>query len=564
MTEPAALELVLLWHMHQPDYRDRATDQYVLPWTYLHGLKDYTDMADHLERHPTVRAVVNFVPILLDQLDDYAVQIARGKLRDPLLQLLARPTFDGLTVAECEFALQACFRSNHSHMLEPFAPYRRLRDMYAQLTSSEAPATYLSASYYADLVTWYHLVWTGESVRRKHPWLVTLIEKGAGYLAADRLQILQMIGRELGALTARYRALAARQQIEISTTPYAHPLAPLLLDFAAAREALPDLTLPQAANYPAGAARLARHCTLAKDTHAARFDGAPRGVWPAEGAISAEVLQIFAQQDFVWAASGEAVLANTLHKAGQTYIRDQHLYRPWRDASGITLVFRDDRISDLIGFEYSKWDASDAARHLISELEAIRAAAPKGDTPLVCIALDGENAWEYYPYNAFYFFEALYPLIAAHPHLRTTTIAQTLSSTSQAVRRWPLPRVCAGSWVYGTFTTWIGDPDKNRAWDLLCAAKVAYDLAAPTLAPATLARAEELLCACEGSDWFWWLGDYNPATSVASFEHLFRVNLSALFTCLGLAPPAALAVPLSLGNTLSQEAGTMRRASVSE
>ncbi len=564
MSEPVALELVLLWHMHQPDYRERATDQYVLPWTYLHGVKDYTDMADHFERHPTLRAVVNFVPILLAQLDDYSQQIASGNLRDPLLVLLARPNFEALSVAEREFALMACFRSNHHHMLEPFAPYRRLRDLYAQITSSQTSISYLDPSYFADLVTWYHLVWTGESVRRKHPWLVALIEQGAAYTSSDRHQVLQMIGTELGALAGRYRHLAMRQQIELSTTPYAHPLGPLLLDFAAARDALPDLALPQAAAYPDGAARLAQHCVQARHTHHARFGAAPLGVWPAEGAISSAFLDLLGQQEFAWAASGEAVLANSLQHAGQPYIRQQHLYRAWRDTSGTTVFFRDDRLSDLIGFEYSKWDANDAARHFVSELETILAATPAGETPLVCIALDGENAWEYYPYNAFYFFEALYSLIAAHPRLRTTTFAEVLSSTTQAARRWPLPKVCAGSWVYGTFSTWIGDPDKNRAWDLLCAAKAAYDLAAPSLPVATLARADELLCACEGSDWFWWLGDYNPAVSVASFEHLFRVNLAALYTCLGLTPPAALEVPLSLGNTLAQEAGTMRRTSVTE
>ena len=564
MSEPATLELVLLWHMHQPDYRDRAADQFVLPWTYLHGIKDYTDMADHLERHAAVRAVINFVPILLDQLDDYTQQIERGVLRDPLLQLLAHPNFDALTGAERDFALRACFRSNHHHMLEPFEPYRRLRELYAQLATSQSPTHFLSGAYYADLVTWYHLVWMGESVRRKHDWLVALIEQGEGYTQTDRARLLGLIGTELGALAGRYRALAARGQIELSTTPYAHPLGPLLLDFAAAREALPELALPQAAGYHDGAARLARHCAQAKTTHAARFGSAAIGAWPAEGAISAPLLEIFAQANFAWAASGEAVLANTLHQAGQTYTRAHHLYRPWRDATGVTVFFRDDRLSDLIGFEYAKWDAYDAARHFIEELEAILAAAPADETPLVCVALDGENAWEYYPYNAFYFFEALYAELSAHPSLRTTTFQTVLGSATQQARWWPLPRVCAGSWVHGTLTTWIGEPDKNRAWDLLCAAKTAYDRSAPLLAPAARARAEELLSACEGSDWFWWLGDDNPAPSVASFEHLFRSNLRALYGFLALPPPATLDVPLSHGNALAQDAGTMRRASIPE
>lgn len=564
MTESAPLELVFLWHMHQPDYRDRRHDRYVLPWTYLHGTKDYTDMADHLERHPGMRAVVNFVPILLQQLEDYAHSIARGAPRDPLLQLLAREDFATLTDAEREFASNACFRANHRHMLEPFASYRRLRDLDAQRAATRSPAHYLSGSYYADLVTWYHLVWMGESVRRKHAWLVALIEKGSGYTFDDRRRLLALIGAELNLLVARYRALAARGQIELSTTPYAHPLGPLLIDFGAAREALPELPLPASTHYPGGTARLADHCAQARQVHTAFFARPPCGAWPAEGAISAPLLNTFAQHGFAWVASGETVLANTLRQAGQTYSRGEHLYRPWLDESGVTVFFRDDRLSDLIGFEYSKWDAYDAARHFIAELVAIRAATPPHETPLVCVALDGENAWEYYPYNAYYFFEALYSGLAAHPAVRTTTFENALSSPAQQARRLPLPRVCAGSWVYGTLTTWIGDHDKNLAWDLLCAAKQAYDERAPQLAPAARAQADALLCVCEGSDWFWWLGDYNPSSSVANFEQLFRVNLSALYACLGLDPPAALGIPISHGSASAQEAGTMRRASETE
>jgi len=565
MSDLPALELVFLWHMHQPDYRNRVTEQYVLPWTYLHGIKDYTDMADHLERHPEVRAVVNFVPILLDQLDDYARAIAGGEPRDPLLRLLARADFSTLSDAERAFAADACFRANHRHMLEPFPPYRKLRDLDAQISTSGAPAHYLSGDYYADLVTWYHLAWMGESVRREHVWLAALLEKGAGYTYDERRRLLALIGTELSNLVPRYRALAARGQIEISTTPYAHPLGPLLLDFNAAREALPELPLPVSAGYLGGDVRFAEHCTLAHAAHRARFGRPPCGAWPAEGAISARVAAEFARQGWAWAASGEAVLAHTLRAAGQTYHRTEHLYRPWRDASGVTLFFRDDRLSDLIGFEYSKWDAYDAARHFIGELDAIRRAAPPGETPLVCVALDGENAWEYYPYNAHYFFEALYTELAAHPGVRTTTFESVLSAATQRDRGATLPRICAGSWVYGTLTTWIGDRDKNRAWDLLCAAKAAFDLHAGRLEPAARAHAEALLVACEGSDWFWWLGDYNPAPSVASFEQLFRINLRALYMSLALDPPVALDSPLSHGSaTTTADAGTMRRASPGE
>ena len=140
-------------------------------------------------------------------------------------------------------------------------------------------------------------------------------------------------------------------------------------------------------------------------------------------------------------------------------------------APGIALFFRDEKLSDLIGFEYAKWHGRDAAQHFVDQLVHIRDEAPAGQTPLVCVILDGENAWEHYPYNAFYFFEDLYGLLAAQPWLATTTFADWLGRHPD--RAQALPALVAGSWVYGTFSTWIGEPDKNRAWDLLCAAKQA-------------------------------------------------------------------------------------------
>jgi alpha-amylase/alpha-mannosidase (GH57 family) len=563
MTSPRHLDLVLLWHMHQPDYRDIERNEYALPWTYLHALKDYTDMVAHLERHPAARAVVNFVPILLDQLADYADQITQGNLRDPLLRLLAHPDPDSLSLPERQYVLATCFRSNHRHMLEPYAPYRRLRDLYTTTQSLDVPAQYLSGAYFADLLTWYHLAWTGESVRREHPWVAELITRGEGFSKAERGQLLQLIGSTLANLAMRYQALENRGQIELSTTPYAHPLAPLLLDFTAGREAIPDLVLPEARGYPGGAARLDQHCAQARAVHRHFFERTAIGVWPAEGAVSAPLLSAFAQQEFRWVATGEAVLANTLHRAGRPYERQRDLYRPWRDASGITVFFRDDRLSDLIGFEYAKWDGAAAAEHFVGELEAILAATAD-DNPLVCIALDGENAWEHYPFNAHYFLDTLYARLAAHTDIVTTTFATMVDAAPQVTRTRDLPRVCAGSWVYGTLSTWIGDPDKNRAWDLLCAAKVAYDERAAELDPIARTEVDTLLTLCEGSDWFWWLGDYNPAANVADFDRLFRANLRALYTSLGLAPPSTLELPLSHGTGAPAHGGTMRKSSPPE
>ncbi|HSD62090.1 MAG TPA: hypothetical protein VLC55_14660, partial [Burkholderiales bacterium] len=236
MAHPARLDLVLLWHMHQPDYRNHRSGEYVLPWVYLHAMKDYTDMAYHLETHPGVKAVVNFVPVLVDQLEDYALQFDLGEVRDPLLKLLATPDLDHVDRAARALVLEACFKSNHRTMLDPFPHYKRLQEIHHLLGGKgEGALAYLSGQYLGDLLVWYHLAWTGESVRRHEETMVRLMAKGEGYTHADRFELFSLIGEQIRGIVPRYRKLAERGQIELSTTPYSHPLAPLLLDFASAR-----------------------------------------------------------------------------------------------------------------------------------------------------------------------------------------------------------------------------------------------------------------------------------------------------------------------------------------
>ncbi len=560
------LDLVFLWHMHQPDYRDHADGtrmgEFVLPWVLLHAIKDYVDMAGHLERHPKVRAVVNFVPVLLDQIEDYCDQIDSGNYRDSLLRLLAQPDLDRIDAEDRRLLLEACFRSQHETMLAPFPHYLRLHNLHRHITKEGAAGlAFLSGAYYADLVTWYFLAWSGETERRRQPLLADLMTKGELYSHADRLQLLDWIGQTLKGIVPRYRALMERGQIELSATPHTHPLGPLLLDFAAARESLPNAPLPQTAAYPGGRSRLEAHLEEANRSHARRFGAPPTGMWPAEGAVSTALAALFAQHGCRWLASGEGVLKNSLRAAGQPV--ERAAYRPWQlpGVDGLTLFFRDERISDLIGFEYARWHGRDAARHFVTQLETILAAAPDGETPVVGIMLDGENAWEHYPYNAYYFFDDLYDLLEKHPTIRTTTYAEIIG------RETPPPagnlhRLTAGSWVYGTLATWIGDAEKNHAWDLLCAAKQSYDLVLGSgrLDAREAQAAEAQLAVCESSDWFWWFGDYNPSQAVASFDRLFRHNLANLYRLLKLTPPAQLDVPISAGSEEATHDGTMRRA----
>jgi alpha-amylase/alpha-mannosidase (GH57 family) len=569
MQHPVRLSVVLLWHMHQPEYRDYATGEFAQPWVYLHAIKDYADMAAHLERHPEVRAAVNFVPVLVDQLEDYADQFATGRARDPLLRVLARDPASPLAADERALVIDRCFHANHEKMVQPYPAYRGLHDLYSGLERQGRGALdYLSDQYFFDLVTWYHLVWTGETVRRGSELVTRLMAGGMGFTLADRRALVALLGEVVRGILPRYARLAASGRVELATSPHYHPIAPLLIDFASAREARPGLPLPAAAGYAGGTARAGFHVQSALDTHARRFGVRAAGVWPSEGALSAPFLKLLAAHGVRWTASGEAVLVQSLRAANAPAAdRARYLYRPYRvGTDAVTCFFRDDRLSDLIGFEYAKWHSRDAAANFVGELETIAAAARADDPALVSVILDGENCWEYYPYNGFYFLDELYALLERHPAIRTTTFAETLRDEESGRARaetGTLPRLVAGSWVYGDFTTWIGSPEKNRAWELLCAAKASFDLVVDSgrLDGAARAAAFRQLAVCEGSDWFWWMGNYNPAHAVASFDALFRDNLRRLYGLLNLPAPAALDEPISRGGGHPEIGGAMRRAS---
>jgi alpha-amylase/alpha-mannosidase (GH57 family) len=555
------INLVFLWHMHQPDYRDHTTGEFVLPWVLLHAIKDYTDMAAHFERHPHIRGVVNFVPVLLDQIEDYCTQFCSGNFRDPLLRMLQTEDLEHIGPADRKLLLDTCFRSNHHTMLAPFPHYQRLFDIHQLMAQDgESDLAYLSGAYYADLLTWYFLAWSGETERREKPLLAELMAKGSGFTCADRRALTAWIGDVMRGLIPRWRALAERGQIELSATPGTHPLGPLLLDFNVARESVAAAPLPLSAAYPGGRSRLDAHLRAAQTSHAARFGAAPVGLWPAEGAISTALVRQFATHGCRWLASGEGVLNNSLAANGITQVNAAS--RPWQldGADGLTLFFRNERLSDLIGFEYAKWHGRDAAGHFVDLLDAQLAAAPAGESPVIGVILDGENAWEHYPYNGYYFFDDLYGLLASRPDIHTTTFAEIVGR-EQPPTAGRLPSLCAGSWVYGTLSTWIGDNEKNRAWDLLCAAKQSYDLvlASGRLNPDEAAAAEHQLAVCESSDWFWWFGDYNPALAVASFDRLFRRNLANLYQRLKLEPPAQLDLAISAGSVTATHDGTMRK-----
>ncbi len=558
------LKVVLCWHMHQPQYQDLISGEYLLPWTYLHAIKDYVDMAAHLEAAPDARAVVNFAPILLEQIEDYAAQVQgflhEGKsIRDPLLASLdmaALPVDSEQRLA----LLKACLRANEERVIKRFPDYGELAEMASWYVDKPESRIYLADQLLADLVVWYHLAWLGETVRRGDERVQTLLKKGRGFTLHERRSLMEIVGAQLAGVIGRYRALAKRGKVELAISPYAHPIVPLMLDLQSAREALPEVDLPESEVYPGGEERVRWHIEKGLEIFESHFGFRPHGCWPSEGSVSDATLGLLDSLGFKWAASGESVMRNSLARAHQHDGGEEHpqvLHHAFRIYEGkLACFFRDDGLSDLVGFTYANWHADDAVANLIHHLENIEKTSRGDKDQVVSIILDGENAWEYYPENGYYFLNTLYEQLSGHAGLEMTTFSALLDA-GIGIRE--LPGVVAGSWVYGTFSTWIGDPGKNRGWDMLVDAKRAFDevTAAGVLDDGQLLAAERQLAVCEGSDWFWWFGDANPAATVSDFEHLYRLHLSNLYQLIGKEPPEYLSHVFTHGQGAPRHGGVM-------
>lgn len=556
------LKVVLLWHMHQPDYRDALSEEYLQPWTYLHGIKDYIDMAALLEANPGAHAVVNFSPTLLQQLEDYATQIRESRengsaLRDPLLAALVSD-ISSLTAAERLELIRRCLRANAKRMINRFASFHQLSDLAKHILKHPDSIGYCSEQFLADLLVWYHLAWLGETVRLHEPRVKVLLQKQRDYTLAERNELLAIIGELLGEILPRYRFLAQEGRVELSMTPYGHPIMPLLLDIKSTHQSLPSAPLPSNEPYPGGEARVRWHIDEGLRIFEHHFGFRPIGCWPSEGALSNETLKILSDSGFRWTASGESVLRNTLHSNGSD--TGGCIHRPFQiDEIPLSCFFRDDGLSDLMGFTYADWHSIDAVNNLVHHLQNIATACADEPNRVVSIIMDGENAWEYYPENGYHFLTTLYARLSEHPEIELTTFSRCLE---QNIQNKSIQNLVAGSWVYGTFSTWIGSKEKNRGWELLIEAKLVFDkvMSEGRLSDEQRRLAERQLGICEASDWFWWFGDYNPSESVQEFDQLYRHQLQALYECLKEPVPASLNEVISHGGGgVAEAGGVMRR-----
>jgi len=544
------IRLVLLWHMHQPFYKDMVTGEYRLPWVRLHALKDYFGMVKLVEEFPNVHQNFNLVPSLVAQIQDYA----SGQAHDPFLDLVSKPVIE-LTTAERRFALRYLFQANPVNMVGRYPRYCELLERYrATFARPEGPESYFVTRDYADLQVLSQLAWFDEYFLQV-PEVVALIKKGEDFGRDDQLSVIAKQREILAKVVPAYADAAKTGSVELSTTPYYHPILPLVCDTNAGAESTPGLPLPaRRFRRPDDANRQIRR---AIESHQATFGERPLGLWPSEGSVSEEVLALAHKQGIEWMATDEGVLGRTIN---YNFARDgggrlhgdsaEQLYNIHRYEKGDTrmnMVFRDHTLSDLIGFVYSGMPAQDAANHLINSLrESARPVLERGRDAVVSIILDGENAWEYYPQSGREFLRRFYDGLDRDPLIEAVTLSEAIARHKES-NFGRLNRLVPGSWINANFDVWIGAPEDNKAWDLLSEARDYYDRHANRVSETPRKLAWEELMIAEGSDWNWWYGPEHHSDNDRDFDELYRKHLSNVYTALEGVPPEELTVPIASG-----------------
>ena len=536
--------VALLWHMHQPLYQDLLTGEHILPWVRLHALKDYWGMVALLREFPSVRVTFNLVPSMLVQLDAFA----RDDARDRHLEIGLKPA-EALTEEERAFAVANFFHAHGPRMIAPYPRYAELRarrDAAGSQLSARGQSSNFSTDDLRDLQVWHKLAWMDPLVVAEDARMQALIAKDRGFTEEDKRVLREAELDVLRRVVPEYRAASARGQIELSTSPFYHPILPLLCDTDVYRRTHPASRMPREPfRHPEDAAE---QLSRAVRFHEQLFGSRPVGLWPSEGSVSDAMVPLVADAGFQWMATDEEVLARTLSRGftrtGEGHVEQPEvLYRPYLVGHGDAAVacgFRDHTLSDLIGFTYAGWSASGAADDFVHRLVTAGrrfSAATSGGEATIFVILDGENAWEHYEDQGRPFLRALYGRLASHPELRTVTMSQACAGATER-----LPSVFPGSWINGDFYIWIGHPDDHRAWGQLVDARRALNDVAPDLPAAAVDRAREELLIAEGSDWFWWYGDDHSSDHDLEFDELFRRHVRNVYRAIEKPIPEELFV----------------------
>src|SRR6266581_3388219 len=544
------LRVIILWHQHQPFYKDLVSGEYRLPWVRLHALKDYFGMVKLLDEFPNVHQTFNLVPSLITQIQDYV----SGTAQDPFLQVAAKPAKD-LTPEERRFALQYLFQANPLHMIGRYPRYRELWERFrGSGNTPERAEKYFQPQDFTDLQVLSQISWFDEFFLL-NPEVAALIQKGRNYSLDDQRFVIIHQRDLLAKVLPAHAEAAQRGAIEISTSPFYHPILPLICDTNAGAVSTPGLPLPQHRfRHPEDAREQLQR---GLDLHQKVFGVRPQGVWPSEGSVSEEVLAIAQNLGVKWMATDEEVLGRTL---GVSFAREgdgrltvesaAKLYTIHRYQSGQTemnMIFRDHTISDLIGFVYSGMPPQEAATHLMRSIkQSAQPVLEKGKDAVLSIILDGENAWEYYPQSGREFLRRFYDALQSDPSIEAVTVSEAIDRHRNFST---LNSLTPGSWIQATFNVWIGAPEDNKSWDYLYHARNFYSQASQSCSEEQRKLALEELLIAEGRDWNWWYGPEHHSSNDRDFDELYRKHLSNVYQALGATPPDYLAQPIAGGTT---------------
>jgi alpha-amylase/alpha-mannosidase (GH57 family) len=545
------IRLALLWHMHQPFYQDLGTGEFILPWVRMHALKDYRGMVDVLEAFPRVRVTFNLVPSLLTQLETYG----EGRAHDRHLSVGLTPAGE-LSPGDRAYLIANGFHAPYHRMI---APYPR----YAELFAARASSPTWTEDELRDLQVWHKLAWMDPDWLIRDPRLTELVARGRQFTEDDKARLHAVELELIRSTIPAYRRAAERGQVELSTSPFYHPILPLLCDTDAHLAAHPEATRPrQPFRRPIDARE---QVARAVAYHARVFGAPPVGLWPSEGAVSNLVVPIAAAEGLSWMATDEDVLARSLD---QVLPRDgdglalapELLYRPYEVQAGgarMRLLFRDHALSDRIGFTYQSWEPHHAADDFLWRIrETGRRFSERtgGEDATIAVILDGENAWEHYVGGGRPFLRELYSRLEHASDIQTVTMAEATTGTARV-----LPQLFPGSWIHADYYIWAGHRDDQRAWSQLSEARSALEARAPFVAATARDRAYEELLIAEGSDWFWWYGDDHSSAQDRDFDELFRRHVRQAYEALGLAPPAELYASNITTESAADAAGVMTR-----
>jgi len=526
-----------LFHMHQPQYVDPRSGVAELPWVRLHGARAYLDVASLLDEYPSISLTVNFVPSLVAQLEEVVAGAEDAWLR------VAKLPPSSLTLDQRELLVTRLYSLNWGREVETRPRYRELLDKRGRHIPAPGELRRRAQTYsdqeIRDLTVLFYLSWIGFAARKGDGELAALEQKGRDFTDEDFAHVVEKQRLGCARVLPLWRKLAERGQVELSASPYYHPILPLVIDTDHARRARPELPLPGHFAW-AEDARAQLERGIAK--HESAFGARPDGMWPPEGSVSPEAVALYAERGIRWLATDEGNLWRSFALAGRPHGRGD-LYRAYRH-HGVDLVFRDREISDRIGFSYAHGDSRTGAQDLIARARAAaeQSTAPATEPALVPIFLDGENPWESYPGSGEPFLRALFEGLSRDPELRPAQIRQHLA---EAPTRDELAQLHSGSWIDSDFHIWIGDPVKNRAWDLLGRVRRRFERARGSAPPDRIDAAFERLLAAEGSDWFWWFGEPFHSAEDALFDRLFRAHLAGALEALGEPVPEELEHPVA-------------------